>query len=216
MPTFVRVTPPAKSVISLEDAKDRINVQHTDKDSDIQLCIDAATAYLDGRDGVLGRAMITQTWRVDGFNFWDDTTRGDPLYYGAYGNQAVFGPQQLRLSPVPVASIVDVKYYDKDNVQQTLAPQTYQLLSDGLSSYVALAPGQTWPSVYWRRDAVTVTFVAGYGPNPSDVPASLRMAVCMMVGHHMQNTDAVIAGMRAVAIEVPLGVYALIAPLCVK
>lgn len=47
------------------EAKAQARVSHDDEDLLIQHTIDAATAWLDGPAGVLGRCLLTQAWRAE-------------------------------------------------------------------------------------------------------------------------------------------------------
>jgi uncharacterized phiE125 gp8 family phage protein len=181
----VRTSAPATNPVTLTEAKLQCRVDHTDDDTLIGLLISAATAYLDGYAGVLGRALVTQTWRQDLESF------SDPL----------------RLALGPVASITSVTYYDADNAVQTLAGTVYGLFSDEFGAYLALKPDQTFPSVYSRRDAISVTYVAGVAD--SAVPAPIKHAILLMVGHWYANREAVAPGQMY---DVPMAVDALIRP----
>lgn len=66
----LHVAPVAKP-ITLAEAKAHCRVDHTDDDALIDALIDAAVAYLDGWGGVLGRAIMPQTWRQE-FGGWGD------------------------------------------------------------------------------------------------------------------------------------------------
>ena len=59
------VTPPAGAIVPLNDMRAHLRVLHNDEDALISSMIDAATAYLDGWRGVLGRCVLAQTWAVD-------------------------------------------------------------------------------------------------------------------------------------------------------
>lgn len=59
------IEPPTASAVSLAEAKAHLRVDGDDEDLLIQTYIDAATAYLDGMDGILGRALCPQTWRFE-------------------------------------------------------------------------------------------------------------------------------------------------------
>lgn len=59
------VTPPAETPINLREAKEQCRILHDDEDLLIQSYLDAAVSWLDGYSGVLGRCMVTQTWRAD-------------------------------------------------------------------------------------------------------------------------------------------------------
>ncbi|MGV0878061.1 head-tail connector protein [Martelella sp. FLE1502] len=58
----VLVTPPDEKPVSLEDVKRHLAVDFADDDSLIADLIDGAIAHLDGWRGVLGRAIMPQTW----------------------------------------------------------------------------------------------------------------------------------------------------------
>lgn len=62
---LVLVTPPVAQPITLMEAKAQARVTHDDEDLLIQHYIDAATAWLDGPAGILGRCLVTQTWRAE-------------------------------------------------------------------------------------------------------------------------------------------------------
>lgn len=153
----VRTVAPANPVVTLEAAKLHLRVDHSDDDGVITALVGAATDHLDGWGGILGRALVNQTWRQD---------------FGGF-----YACEKLRLPLVPVIAAPTVAYFDDDNVSQTLSDTVWQVLTDALGPYVALKPGQSWPTVYSRPDAVSVTFVAGYGAEGTYVPEALRVAV---------------------------------------
>lgn len=59
----VLVTPPEDAAVQLDDLKLFLRVDHDDEDALISALADAATGWLDGWDGILGRAIMPQTWR---------------------------------------------------------------------------------------------------------------------------------------------------------
>lgn len=59
------VTPPVETPITLDDAKAQCRVDSDHEDMLIQSYLDAAVSWLDGYSGILGRCMVTQTWRAD-------------------------------------------------------------------------------------------------------------------------------------------------------
>lgn len=61
---MIRITPPTAEIVSLDDAKAHLRVDHDHEDMLIQTYLDAATAWVDGFDGVLGRCVLEQTWRA--------------------------------------------------------------------------------------------------------------------------------------------------------
>ena len=61
---MIRVTPPTAQVVTLQDMKEHLRVLHDDEDMLIQSLTDAAVSWMDGWDGVLGRCIMPQTWRI--------------------------------------------------------------------------------------------------------------------------------------------------------
>lgn len=180
----VLITAPAELPVSIDEVKAHCRVDGSDDDAVLTALIKAAVSHLDGWTGILGRCLVTQTWRQD---FAD------------------FGCMRLPLAPV--ASITSVTYYDAANAQQTLNSSVYELRTDHQGPYVGAKPDQDWPSVYSREDAVSVTFVAG--ADASDVPPAIKTAIYLLVSHWNENREAVSAGSMA---EVPHGVRALLVP----
>lgn len=154
----VRTSAPATTPITVTEAKAHLRVSHTAEDTLIGTYVDAATAYLDGWSGVLGRCMVTQTWRqdFDGFS----------------------SPMNL---PFPDAASVSIAYYDADNVSQTLSSTNYDLITSDGQSWVQISESGNWPTTYERPDAVRVTATYGYG-NAAAVPAALKAALLLHVG----------------------------------
>lgn len=60
--TPVLVTAPTADVVDLYDMKLHLRVDHNDEDPLIASLIAAAVAHLDGYSGILGRAIMPQTW----------------------------------------------------------------------------------------------------------------------------------------------------------
>lgn len=180
--------PTALTFVTLAEAKAHCRIDDADSDGVLTNLINAAESYLDGYSGILGRALVNQTWVQNYDSFCD------------------------RMSlPVGIASsITTMKYYDTSNVQQTLASSVYQLLTDDLGSYVTLKPSQVWPQPYSREDAVEITWVSGYGAAASNVPAAIRAAALLLVGHWYENRENVVIG-QTVA-ELPMAVNSLLAP----
>jgi uncharacterized phiE125 gp8 family phage protein len=186
----VRTVPPAETPVSLDEAKLHCRVDHNAEDALITGLIAAAATHLDGWTGILGRALVNQTWR--------QTLPGFP-------SGAVIG-----LALAPVQSITSITYHDGANVEQTLAPAVYALLDDQLGPFVTLQVGQSWPATFAREDAVTVTYVAGYGPTRTDLPEAIRHAMLLLIGHWYEHREAVVNG--ASKAQLPLAVQALLGP----
>jgi uncharacterized phiE125 gp8 family phage protein len=178
----VLVTPPAEAPVSREEAKAHLRVSHADEDALIDGLIAAAVSHLDGWAGLLGRCMVTQTWRVD-----------------------FYGWSLLRL-PFPDVQAVVVRHRDALGVEQTV-PGGSVYLEDG---HVRFLSGWAAPALYAAGPApVSVELTAGFG-DAAAVPAALKAAILLHVGHLYAHREAVVSG-DGVA-EVPLAYAALVAP----
>jgi len=161
-----RTVAPTEGIISLPEARDHLRVTDSAEDAVIQGMIDAATAYLDARDGVLGEALVTQTWRL-----------------------AMDLPDEVELPLGPVQSIVAIQYIDAAGATQTYSSANYRLVG----KRVELVAGAVWPAVDDRSEAFWIDFVAGYG-TPAQVPATVRQAALMMVGDLYDGRASSITG----------------------
>lgn len=166
----VRITAPAELPVDITTLRNYLSaMDFTDDLLLIENLNQAATDYLDGWSGILGRCLISQEWRID-FRDFD-------------------GCRNLRL-PFPDITAVAVKYYDAANVLQTVSVSLYQLLQDNRSPYLNFFNGFAYPAVYFDRlDAVQVTFTAGYGA-ANDVPGPLKQAIKILVAHWYEKRDS--------------------------
>jgi uncharacterized phiE125 gp8 family phage protein len=159
-----------------------------DKDH-IAYLIAAARRYLDGRDGRLGRALITQTWEL-AIAQW---------------------PKVVGLNVPPVQSVETVEYLDPNGAAKTLDAGKYRVrgLNSRGPATVRPVEGETWPAIADDPEAITITFKAGYGDDPSDVPEPIRQAIRLLVADWYDKREAsmAIAGLASI----PTGVGDIIA-----
>jgi uncharacterized phiE125 gp8 family phage protein len=164
----VRVTAPVATPVSLDEIKAFLRIDHADDDELLTTLIQAATDHFDGWSGILGRALVTQSWRVD---LWCWPVSRD-----------------LTLPLLPVQSITSVVYSDSDNADQSFAAGNYQLYAGPIGPFLRLGDGVAWPLVYTKPDAVRVTFVAGYGA-PAAVPEAIKLAIKFHVENAYDGHD---------------------------
>ena len=182
----VRTVAPAINPVSLAEAQAHLRVTIGIEETLIAGLIDAAVSKLDGWSGILGRCLVTQTWRQDFSEF--------PAY------------DYLRL-PFPDVQSVTIDYTDSAGVTQTLSSAGYQLANDYAGGVLALIDGNSWPSTQQRVNAVRVTMVVGYG-GASAVPAALKSAILLDIGTLYENRESVTTGLS----ELPLAYDMLVMP----
>ena len=187
----VRTVEPTASLITIPEARTQVrwddNVD-TEVDGNLTLLIAAVMSHLDGVDGILGRALVSQTWV--------DTASGFPV------------GDELTVTLAPVISISGITYYDRDNVQRTFDPSGYSLHSRFDGGYIKRGSQVAWPATYDRDDAVAVTYVAGYGEAATDVPAAIKLAGLKLLAHWFDNPEAVLVG--TISAPLPMGVQRLL------
>ena len=178
---------PAVTPITLAEAKEHLRVLHDDDDDYIGLLIAAATGHLEGRDGIVGRALVTQSWeyRIDCF------------------------PRcgHIELPLPPLQSVSSVTYLDDDGVAQTLSTDVYNVETSTLVGMIRLKYGQDWPATREEPYAVRIAFTAGYGLAAA-VPETLKSAMKLLIGHWYVNRDQTMDIPRGA----PFAVEALLAP----
>ena len=164
--SLVRVTAPAALPISVAEAKAQMRVEGNDDDTIIERLVNAAVAFVDVQ-GVLGRAMITQTW----------------------GEWLAPNPSTVMLSLGPVQSVSAIKYYDIDGVLQTATLADFNVF--GTPNRITITPktSKAWPITQTRDDAIKIEYVVGYGSTSASVPQTVRHALLMLVAHWYENRE---------------------------
>ena len=171
---LIRISPPATLPVSLEEMKSHSHIDGELADARISDFLRTATAKLDGRDGLLGRCLITQSWRLalDGF------------------------PPAIVLPLPPCQAVLGITYLDSAGALQILAPDAYQVFGLGGSDPAQILPpfGGVFPAARRWPESVIVEFRSGYGDAAADVPEPLRTAIKMHAAHLFEHRESVAAG----------------------
>ncbi len=166
---FERTVAASIHPISRADAKTHLRVDHTDEDDYIDTVIAAAVDYA---ENYTDRQFITATWvaRMDEF-----PTTGD----------------NIELRKNPIASITSIQYVDTNGTTQTWSSANYE--TDLKSNVARIRPISTesYPSTKDQLNAVTVTFISGYGSAASDVPGDIKHALKLIIAYLYDNRDTV-------------------------
>lgn len=157
-------TGPTEGPVSLQTAKDHLRVSDTEEDILILSLISSATKAVEADTG---KALVSQTW---------DYKIAQPS-----------GRVCLPMSPV--SSVSSLTYFDTDDVSQTLTVSDFYLQSDQDRAWIEPKQDITWPTMRDRADALTITFVAGFGAATA-VPADFKQAILLLVAHWFENRVA--------------------------
>jgi uncharacterized phiE125 gp8 family phage protein len=150
------ITPPLLEPVSLAEVKDQLGIEDTRSDGLLSRRITQARSWA---EDYTGRAFLTQTREIR----WD-----------------CFVDRHECPSALTVSS---VKYIDTNGVEQTVATSDYTLDTYAFIPFVHSAYGVSWPTPRYERNAVRIQFTAGYGTTAETVPALIKEALILLVGH---------------------------------
>lgn len=112
-------------------------------------------------------------------------------------------PETIYLPRPPLISVTSpIAYTDVTGAAATFT--NYQVTQGREPAIIEPAYGYSWPSTLAQREAVVITYKAGYGTTAASVPAGIRMAIMGLVAHMYENREPVVTGV--VATTVPLSV----------
>src|SRR5262245_27078595 len=179
------ITAPTVEPISLAEAKEHCNVDHDSDDALLTTYIKAARAIVDGKDGYLGRALVTQTWE---------------LVIDA------FPTNEIKIPLPPLQSVASVSYFDPEGFGQLLPSNQYYV--DTVSEPGWVVPVSSgWPTgVLDAINAVTIQFTAGYLPptphSPPNltvaIPDDIRAAMLLYIGMLYADREMIVVGTNAI------------------
>lgn len=192
------VTAPQDWPVTLEEAKAHLREDSDDFDTTIEAFIAAATEYVDGPKGYLGRALIDQTWDyyIDGFPVYDTSCR----YYA--GSAGWLQNNYIELPLPPLIEVIGVFYLNSSGVEQEFSSSSYVVDYASEPARISLKASGSWPSALTQMNAVRVRFRAGYldqsvSPALDDVPFVIKAAILMYMADLYQNRENTIVGESA-------------------
>jgi len=165
------VTAPDSEPIEIDRARLHLRVDHQDDDTLILALVKAAREWA---ETFTRRALITQTWRLS----MAEWPKGDTI----------------RVPLPPLQSVASITYKDQDGDESTFSSSSYIVDTDKTPGEIVLAHGESWPSgSLYPTSPISVTFAAGYGATASTVPASIRQAMLLLIGHLYENREDTVA-----------------------
>ena len=181
--SVTRATGPAVEPLTVAEAKLHLRVDITDDDAYIGTLITAAREWV---EAYLDRTLITTQLIL---------------------RAAEFPTEELELARPPMvasgtATAVVITYTLADTTTATLSTALYRVDRTSTPGNVAPIINGTWPSdVIEDANAVAVTYWAGYGPTSASVPATIRHACLMLIGHWYESRSTVLVGVTSKPLE---------------
>lgn len=203
------ITPPTDEPFTIAEAKAHLRAPAgTDEDDLIGALIAAARTRVEED---IQRALITQTWELT--RDWFDAPS---VIASSTTTQPAATAIALPYSPVNALKFIS--YVDSNGATQYLHDElgsptlTGNVVLDTHSIPARVAPiaGGSWPATATRINAVTIRYEAGYGANGDAVPAPIRQAILMLLGHWYENREAINIG--NISSELPLAAQWMLEP----
>lgn len=184
---YTTITPPAALAVSVADCKQDLKIESgfTMDDDLIESYIVAASKYA---SEVVGRKLINETIKV---SIKNTCSNGSVVFPFA-----------------PVSSVEEIQYFDSDNVSQTLTVSDFYLYNYDDKSVLEPKNNIVWPSIYNRKDAINITFVAGYGADNTNIPVTITRAIRLLAAHWYENRTASVVGVSIT--DLPFGIQNLL------
>ena len=158
---------PSVEPVVTADQKTWMRVDTSDEDTLIGSLAAAARAWFESSTN---RQLITASWTYKLTNF--------PL------SEIVFP-----LSPLQ--SVTSIKYYDTNDVQQTLSAALYDVDTGSKPGRIRPAVDEDWPSdIRGHTDDIEIIAVCGYGDAASDVPDGILTAIKILAANWFENREA--------------------------
>ncbi len=179
MSRLVVVTPSTQLVVTLEEARQHLNVVHHDHDLLIERFLRASTSHV---EEWLGMALLDQT-----YDYYIDAFPDDDEYIQI--------PRPPLISVTEFVSPVTNDSPDEEftgySVDYSHSPARLYLPSTG-----------TWPDVEEDTNAARIRFRAGH-ENAADIPSDIIAGIFLTLGNLYANRETVVIGSSAV--EIPWG-----------
>lgn len=163
--SYIVQTPNAELPVTLERTRQHLRNEDLGHDDEyLRGVIRAACGMV---ETVYGIALLTQTIKQYHANF--PCSDGQPL--------------MLRITPL--VSITSITYLDSAGATQTWSASEYNTGSYNGRYFVTPKVDYTWPAdvATDQPNAVTVTYSAGYGAKPSNIPHFITQGLLMEIAH---------------------------------
>ena len=179
MPGLKRTTDATSEPVTQAEAQLWLKQSDDTDDNIVDLLIEGARTMT---EDYCERAWINQTWEYmldavpEGADADDwKITHGWPMTLTA----PVGDGDVIEIPRPPLSSVTSVQYYNDANTAATFSADSYTVDSWGIGQRgrIYLDSGASWPSEIRKRNAILVTFVAGYGATAASVPAAVKTAI---------------------------------------
>ncbi|WP_377297471.1 head-tail connector protein [Rhizobium sp. SGZ-381] len=194
MAADIWVVEPPVPIVTLDDARRHLAELPEEDEAYVEGLILAATTWIDGPTGWLGRALGIQTLDYAMEDFYSDADG------------------YIHLPFSPVLELVSIRVRASADRFDTLPSSEYEIDAGGVYPLSG-----AWPFVSGRNQRVIIRYRVGCAKTVgtpavwvANVPEPIRFAILLLVAHWYRNREAVVIGQSAVTL--PFAVDALLQP----
>lgn len=160
----ILVTPPAGYPVSLAEVRAQLGIETTEHDAQLTGLIAAATEMA---EIWTNRSFITRTYMAV-MDAWPCNRFGQRM-------------RGVELPRAPLLGVSQVRTFSEADVPTVWDADEYFVDTGSVVGRLVLRSGFSWPAADRGVNGIEITWSAGYGPNPGDVPEVLRLGVMMIL-----------------------------------
>lgn len=164
---------PTSEPVTLDELKQHLRI---DGDDENDLLTSLLIAARSACEGAQNRAYVSQTFEVtlDRFPNGGEQWRADMGFVDAAD---LDDPGTVNLPRPPLAKVTGITYVDSNGATQTLSTSDYAVDNKTEPGRIVPAYSESWPSPRTQRNAITITYVAGYAtPFTADASTNIVTA----------------------------------------
>lgn len=162
---------PAEEPVSLARAKGHLRVEDDAEDGLIEGLVTAARIHI---EGVTGRALVAQTWRIV-LDHWP----ADRVIY---------------LPVSPVIALVGICAIDPDGAPTEIDLGQFSVETNVSPARLFVPETVAGMPTLRKRRGIEIEIEAGFGQEAADVPGDLCQALLTLVGNWYENRDGLVPG----------------------
>jgi len=184
------VTPATTPLVTVAEMKAHGRLDTIPEGDDfMEALVEAATARA---QDITRRAFLTEAWRLTMDNWpgaavdewWNGVREGIP---------STFEATSFLIRKAPFLAVEAVWTVDEGGAETEWSSSNYFVTTEAGFGRVAKRQGEIWPLIVppvRSVGGIRIQFTAGYGTDPTDVPAPIRQAVKMIAQHLYENREA--------------------------
>lgn len=182
-----RATPPSAEPLTLTEAKLHLRVDFTDDDALITSLITAARMKC---EDMVARSYVTTGWLLTLDRFPLPTVNTNTGQASLGWSQLNWSPERvypstsepIRLPRADIIAVQSLTYLDPTSGNAvTLDPSQYDVQT-GAPGMICPAYGLTWPNARIQPASIQIAFTAGYGPDETTTPDTVKSAMRLLIG----------------------------------